>query len=110
MPYVSKAQQGYFHTHKKEIGAKVVEEFDKASKGEANLPEHVKGKGKEMKKEREIGIPKSAPKHIKDLDEKADRLHGLKEGSKEDLKADRALMKAHKKSMAMGKKGKIHEY
>ena len=42
MPYVSKAQQGYFHTHRKEIGAKVVAEFDKASKGEKGLPEHVK--------------------------------------------------------------------
>ena len=42
MLYVSKAQQGYFHTHKKEIGAKVVEEFDKTSKGESDLPEHVK--------------------------------------------------------------------
>ena len=44
MPYVSKAQQGYFHTHKKEIGAKVVAEFDVASKGEKNLPKHVSKK------------------------------------------------------------------
>ncbi len=49
MPYVSKAQQGYFHTHKKEIGAKVVAEFDKASKGEKNLPKHVKKSSKPEK-------------------------------------------------------------
>ena len=46
MPYTSKAQQGYFHTHEKEIGPKVVKEFDKASKGSKNLPEHVNKKGK----------------------------------------------------------------
>ena len=42
MPYVSKAQQGFFHTHVKAIGAKVVKEFDAASKGSHGLPEHVK--------------------------------------------------------------------
>ena len=40
IPYKSKAMQGYFHTHKKEIGPKVVAEFDKASKGQHDLPEH----------------------------------------------------------------------
>jgi len=33
MPYKSRAQQGYFHTHEKEIGKSVVKEFDKATKG-----------------------------------------------------------------------------
>lgn len=44
MPYVSKAQQGFFHTHVKEIGSKVVKEFDKASKGKKNLTEHKSSK------------------------------------------------------------------
>lgn len=47
MPYKSKAQQGFFHTHEKEIGKKTVEEWDKASKGEKNLPEHVKPQKKQ---------------------------------------------------------------
>jgi hypothetical protein len=46
MPYVSKAQQGYFHTAagRKKVGAKVVAEFDAASKGKSyrKLPKHVK--------------------------------------------------------------------
>lgn len=40
MPYKSEAQRRYFHAHKKELGAKVVEEFDQASKG-LKLPAHV---------------------------------------------------------------------
>jgi len=50
--YKSKAQQGYFHTHEREIGKKVVKEFDEASKGEKNLPEHVRkpAKSKRMPK------------------------------------------------------------
>ena len=58
------------------------------------------------KKEKEIGIPKSAPAHIKALDAKLDKIHGTKEGSKEDLKMDKAVMKAHKD----GKKMKIEKY
>lgn len=46
MPYKSKAQQGYFHAQKgKKVPADVVEEFDKASRGQHGLPKHVK-KGK----------------------------------------------------------------
>lgn len=41
MPYVSKAQAGWFHTHVKQLGASVVKKWDKASKGEHDLPEHV---------------------------------------------------------------------
>ncbi len=49
---------------------------------------------------KEIGIPKSAPKKVKKMDEAYDKKHGLKEGSKEDLAADRKLMAKY------GKKGK----
>jgi len=43
MPYVSRAQQGYFNAHKKELEAKGVDvdEWNEASKGQTNLPEHV---------------------------------------------------------------------
>lgn len=41
MPYVSKAQQGYFHAHPDKVGQKVVAEFDAASKGQHNLPQRV---------------------------------------------------------------------
>lgn len=45
MPYVSKAQQGFFHAHPEKVGGeKVVKEWDKASKGHRDLPEHVKKK------------------------------------------------------------------
>ena len=40
MPYKSKAQAGYFHTHEKQLGKSVVKEFDKASKG-VSLPDRV---------------------------------------------------------------------
>jgi len=48
MPYKSAAQRGYFHTAagRKTVGAKVVADFDKASKGQSNLPKHVKPKRK----------------------------------------------------------------
>ena len=48
MPYKSAAQRGYFHTAagRKAVGAKVVEDFDKESKGQRNLPKHVKPKRK----------------------------------------------------------------
>ena len=49
------------------------------------------------KKEKEIGIPKNAPKSVKMADEKMDKAKGIKEGSKADLKADKALMAKAKK-------------
>jgi hypothetical protein len=44
MPYVSKAQQGYFHAHKAELEKQGVDvgEWDAASKGSHDLPEHTK--------------------------------------------------------------------
>jgi len=45
MPFVSKAQQGWAHAHPDEFGKKNLAEFDAATKGTHNLPEHVhKGK------------------------------------------------------------------
>lgn len=43
MPYQSKAQAAYFNTHRKEIGNKVVEEWNSASKGKT-LPKRKKTK------------------------------------------------------------------
>jgi hypothetical protein len=44
MPYISRAQQGYFHAHRKQLEAQGVNvsEWDQASKGERNLPMHTK--------------------------------------------------------------------
>jgi hypothetical protein len=44
MPYVSKAQQGFFHANKAKLEKQGVDvgEWDAASKGSKNLPEHVK--------------------------------------------------------------------
>lgn len=44
MPYVSRAQQGYFHAHKGELEREGVDvdEWDAASKGEHNIPMHKK--------------------------------------------------------------------
>jgi hypothetical protein len=42
MSYVSKAQQGYFNSNRKKLGNALVDEFNSASKGQKNLPEHVK--------------------------------------------------------------------
>lgn len=46
MPYVSQAQAGYFHTHKRQLEAKGVDvgEWDKATKGH-HLPKRVRHKG-----------------------------------------------------------------
>lgn len=44
MPYKSKAQAAYMNIHKKEIGEKVVSEFNKASKG-LKLPKKQKRTG-----------------------------------------------------------------
>ena len=43
MPYKSKAQQGYFNANRKKLEAQGVDvnEWNQASKGEKNLPEHV---------------------------------------------------------------------
>lgn len=49
MPFVSKAQQGWAHTHPEEFGEKNLKEFDAATKGMHNLPEHVH-KGHEYSK------------------------------------------------------------
>ena len=46
---------------------------------------------------KEIGIPKGASKAIKKADEAYDKKHKIKEGSKADLKADKALMAKAKK-------------
>jgi hypothetical protein len=44
MPYKSKAQQGFMHAAaaRGDISKNVVAEFDKASKGQKNLPQRVK--------------------------------------------------------------------
>ena len=47
MPYVSKAQEAYFNTNRDKIGSKVVDEYNKASKGK-KLPDRV-SKGKPIK-------------------------------------------------------------
>ena len=39
-PYVSRAQEKYFNANKSKIGARVVNEFNQASKG-MNLPKKV---------------------------------------------------------------------
>jgi hypothetical protein len=50
MPYKSKRQRAYFHTHRKELEKKGVNvsEWDKASKGK-KLPNRVKPKKKSKK-------------------------------------------------------------
>ena len=52
-----------------------------------------------MKKEKEIGIPKSAPQSVKDKDAKMDKARGIQEGSPEDKKQDAKLMKEHHAKM-----------
>lgn len=41
MPYVSRAQQGLFHSPNSPVSAGVVKEFDNASRGQHGLPYHV---------------------------------------------------------------------
>lgn len=41
MPFESKAQQGYLHAHPEVLGPNKLHEFDEATKGMHNLPEHV---------------------------------------------------------------------
>ncbi len=45
MPYKSAAQRGLFHSKNSPVSAKVVAEFDRASKGQKGLPQHVAGGG-----------------------------------------------------------------
>jgi hypothetical protein len=49
-----------------------------------------------MKKEKEIGINKNTSKAAKDLDDRVDQKHGIKEGSAKDLKVDRKINKDDK--------------
>ena len=42
MPFVSQAQQGYLHAHPEVLGKEKLAEFDAATKGMHNLPEHVR--------------------------------------------------------------------
>ena len=46
---------------------------------------------------KEIGMPKSASKKAKAMDAKMDKAKGIKEGSKADLKADKAITKKYGK-------------
>lgn len=41
MPFVSRAQQGYLHAHPEVLGKAKLAEFDAATKGMHDLPEHV---------------------------------------------------------------------
>ena len=41
MPYVSRAQQGLFHSANSPVSASVVQDFDNASRGQTGLPYHV---------------------------------------------------------------------
>jgi hypothetical protein len=41
MPFVSKAQQGWAHAHPEKFGRANLAEFDAATKGKHDLPEHV---------------------------------------------------------------------
>ena len=56
MPYVSRAQQGYFHAHKKELKAQGVDvgEWDAASRGK-KLPAHKGGIFKKAKERNHSG-------------------------------------------------------
>jgi hypothetical protein len=42
VPYLSKAQQGLFHSPNSPVSKKEVKKWDKESKGKKNLPKHVK--------------------------------------------------------------------
>jgi len=45
MPYVSKAQQGLFHSPNSPVSPAEVKKWDRESKGERHLPGHVKKGG-----------------------------------------------------------------
>jgi len=44
-----------------------------------------------MRKPKEIGMPKGVSKKALAMDEKKDKAMGIKEGSKADIKADKAI-------------------
>lgn len=46
MPYLSRAQQGLFHSENSPVSEAVTKKFDKASKGQHGLPYHVGAKHK----------------------------------------------------------------
>jgi hypothetical protein len=52
MPFVSKAQQGYLHAHPEILGKKALSEWDAASKGQHNLPEHKNSQYSHVRKAR----------------------------------------------------------
>jgi hypothetical protein len=77
---------------------------DKSGKKGSFDPESVpKGKA-DSDKSKEIGIPMSAPPHVKAADKKMDQVHKSKEGSPKDVAQDKAIMDVHRKSFAMGQK------
>lgn len=65
------------------------------------LEREMKKQGKlevvKAKKEKEIGMPKNAPKAAMKMDEKMDKAKGVKEGSRADIKADKVIVKKFKK-------------
>ena len=52
---------------------------------------------KKAVKSKEVGIPANAPKAAKKEDERKDKKLGIREGSKADLRADRAIMAKYSK-------------
>ncbi len=52
-------------------------------------------KGRKYIDQKEVGMPKGASKKAKAMDEKMDKARGLKEGSKADIKADKAIAKKY---------------
>lgn len=95
MPYKSKAQEAYFNANRAKLEKQGVDvdEWNQASKGK-KLPERKAPMAK--KKEKEIGIPKNAPKAVKKADEAKDKAMGIKEGSAKDIREDKKLLKESK--------------
>lgn len=54
MPYESRAQAGYFNTHRKKLGDALVDKFNQESKGMRNLPQHVDDQPKRAAKIRRL--------------------------------------------------------
>lgn len=77
--------------------------FDPESVPKGKGPNPTKGKA-DSDKSKEIGIPMSAPPHVKAADKKMDQVHKSKEGSPKDVAQDKAIMDVHRKSFAMGQK------
>ena len=50
MSYVSKAQQGLFHSPNSPVSKAEVKKFDKESKGQRNLPRHTRKKSSRPKR------------------------------------------------------------